>query len=545
MASTSSLSNSIAAELLSNMTKYGYKNMVPYINEGDAVGLETFKSLKLGQLFAVDTSRTCKNGRANPSHLFEIFGHFSGHEAMEVREVLLEHIARNLDFHVKCSIVCLEMRNTSFSNWVDRLADGRMYCDELGLLSLSALYRRHTLVVMANKLWSTIEHPTPVNLLELLNECSVKLIYLGQLRFRELKTHPRRPPRPIPIKSSTKKSTAEPAGQTTASTDTKAPTIVENSVTKGNALPVQTDNDDPHVETRNTLVSVTDTGHVETKLPDNSSGHVETLVPVMSTGHVETNPPVHSAGYVEMVSNDAEQVETSPARHVVMTDNPPCTIEKAVTQHLAGQKMDAEKTQEEKENTIPVTVLTNATAKNSPVHSLKGRTCTLKLKAISQLDIDVWCNKVTNYHRFNPLKPVEPPQNTEEDTGYSLRKCKSKADITGISIRTKNSVDYTPMMESGAEDEDDAPPRKQNKIWPHPAGPSQMVLRAHETINKNNKTKDFHTKPVTARPPRNEANKNSDGNENKQNLTNAKMNLWKQTKRPKLEQKMWKQMKRL
>ena len=171
-----------------------------------------------------------------------------------------------------------------------------------------------------------------------------------------------------------------------------------------------------------------------------------------------------------------------------------------MTQHPTGQKTDAEKTQEEKENTIPVAVPTNATVKNLPIHSLKGRTCTLKLKAISQLDIDVWCNKVTNYHRLNPLKTVELPQNMDEDTGYSLRKHKSKADITGISLRTKNSVDYTPMMESGAEDEDDAPPRKQNKIRPHPAGPSQMVLRAHETINKNNKTKDFHTKPVTARP---------------------------------------------
>ena len=95
--------------------------------------------------------------------------------------------------------------------------------------------------------------------------------------------------------------------------DTKAPISIENSVTKGNASPVQTDNDDPHVETSNTLVPVTDTGHVETKLPDNSSGHVETPVPVTSTGDVETNSPVYSAGHVETASNDAELVETSPA----------------------------------------------------------------------------------------------------------------------------------------------------------------------------------------------------------------------------------------
>ena len=136
--------------------------MVPHINEHDAVGLETFKTSKLGQLFAVDTSRTYKNGRVNPGHLFEIFGNFSGHDVMEVRELMLEHIAKNLEFHASRSIVCLEMRNTRFTNWVDRIADGRMYCDELGLLSLSALYRRHTLVVTTNKLWSTIEHPTPV-----------------------------------------------------------------------------------------------------------------------------------------------------------------------------------------------------------------------------------------------------------------------------------------------------------------------------------------------------------------------------------------------
>ena len=49
-----------------------------------------------------------------------------------------------------------------------------------------------------------------------------------------------------------------------------------------------------------------------------------------------------------------------------------------------------------------------------------------------------------------------------------------------------------------------------------------MVLRAHETIKKNNKTKEFHTKPVTAGPRRNEVNKNSEDEENNQNFTNVK-----------------------
>ena len=109
MASTSSLSNSKAAELLSNIMKYGYKKMVPYINECDAVGLDTFKTSKLSQYFTVDTSCEYKNGKVNPSHLFELFRSFSGHEAIEVHEVLLEHIARNLNFHLECGMVYLEM----------------------------------------------------------------------------------------------------------------------------------------------------------------------------------------------------------------------------------------------------------------------------------------------------------------------------------------------------------------------------------------------------------------------------------------------------
>ena len=73
-----------------------------------------------------------------------------------------------------------------------------MYCDELGILSLSHMFRHHTLVVTVNKMWSTIEHSSLLNLLELLNECSIKLIYLGQLCFGKLKPRPTRPPQPLP-----------------------------------------------------------------------------------------------------------------------------------------------------------------------------------------------------------------------------------------------------------------------------------------------------------------------------------------------------------
>ena len=45
--------------------------------------------------------------------------------------------------------------------------------------------------------------------------------------------------------------------------------------------------------------------------------------------------------------------------------------------------------------------------------------------------------------------------NLNLNSGYTLWKCKSKADITSISLRTKGNMDYTAMMQSDAEDEDD------------------------------------------------------------------------------------------
>ena len=187
MVTPSTASTSIAGELLANDSPYRYKEMLPFIHENDAVRVETYKNSKLSEYFRVDTSRAFKNGRANPQHLFELFGEFSSHEPNNMRILMLKSIAKNLRFHQRRSLVILEMRNTNFDVWVDQMGNNHRYCDELGLLTLCSLYHRHAMVLMANKLWSTIEHNQPLNLLELLNECSVKLVYLIHLRFGELK----------------------------------------------------------------------------------------------------------------------------------------------------------------------------------------------------------------------------------------------------------------------------------------------------------------------------------------------------------------------
>ena len=46
---------SMAEELLACVSGFGYKQMVPFINERDAISLDTFKTTKCAECFMIDT----------------------------------------------------------------------------------------------------------------------------------------------------------------------------------------------------------------------------------------------------------------------------------------------------------------------------------------------------------------------------------------------------------------------------------------------------------------------------------------------------------
>ena len=52
---------------------------------------------------------------------------------------------------------------------------------------------------------------------------------------------------------------------------------------------------------------------------------------------------------------------------------------------------------------------------------LLAKTAKLILKLLNDLEIDMWCNKTSYYHRFVP--PIDS-SGSSNDTGYSLQYCK-------------------------------------------------------------------------------------------------------------------------
>ena len=83
-----------------------YKTNVAKINECDAVTPENFKNSRWANYFTVDSLNIMKNGQANPNHVFDIFGSFSGHTGTEVQVNLLKHIASEMNFYERRSAVC-------------------------------------------------------------------------------------------------------------------------------------------------------------------------------------------------------------------------------------------------------------------------------------------------------------------------------------------------------------------------------------------------------------------------------------------------------
>ena len=185
--------SSLAAELLHKISPMPYKTYVAKINECDAVMPDNFKNSRWANYFTVDSSNVVKNGCANPNHVFDTFGSFSRHTGTEVRVKLLENIAANMPFYERRSAVCLQMRSMNLETWVKTIANEFVYCDKLGLMGLCYMYHRHCVVLTQNKLWSTVQADKPLNLLDLLNICSVCLIYLGNLCFGVLTWRPRLP----------------------------------------------------------------------------------------------------------------------------------------------------------------------------------------------------------------------------------------------------------------------------------------------------------------------------------------------------------------
>ena len=406
----------------------------------DAVTSDNFKNSRWANYFTVDSSNIVRNGHANPNHVFETFGSFSGHTGTEVQVKLLENIAANMSFYERRSAVCLQMRSMNLETWVETIANELVYCDELGLMGLCYMYQRHCVVLTQNKLWSTVQADKPLNLLDLLNICSIRLIYLGNLHFGVLTWRPH-----LPKKVATKSPgfniieeyTLDEANVTADATKDKGNSVNQN-LHPGNVETPSLDCEpttSSGVKVETAMLSKTDA----TNLPKadthyTPTGDDRTSSPLQC---VETGSGTKSQMCAQSASIEKKNIELESSTTQSHSTLPVETRSEKPTSGLDPEHPD---------------VITNASQNNTKIKDQVSAkwsvTCpedsllllqypwkcelNVKLDRIQPLEIDIWSNKVSDYHVLTKSKEVTPIISEVKGYGLCARPIKTEPPVDDL-----------------------------------------------------------------------------------------------------------------
>ena len=413
-----------------------------------------------------------KNGCANPNHVFDIFGSFSGHTGIEVHVKLLENIAANMSFYERRSTVGLQMRSMNLETWVETITNKLIYCGELCLMGLCYMYHRHCVVLTQNKLWSTVQADKPLNLLDLLNTCSVPLIYLGNLRFSVLTWRPH-----LRKKVATKSPGFNIIEEYTLDESNTAASDIQGSMKPDDgtchAGNVETTSLEytPNTPTVTKAESATALKSVTATMSKLSSqctpvGDHETSSPIESkeTG-IDTKLPESA----ELLSTRADNIESKPPTKQPQSALHVATVNEDISSRLnldESLPKNAVHCTSEIKKEVPTKRLVTC-PEDSLVLLQYPWKCELnvKLDRIQPTEIDIWSNKVGEYHVFNTSKEVTPI--ISEVKGYGLR---------------KRPIKVEPQMDDLNEDNTD-----------------QLIDQAQALIDT---AKKFITKPVGRKQPR-------------------------------------------
>ena len=202
--------SNIADELMSSVIQSNYCEYVQCLSERDAVNIQTFQYTPMGKNYWIDLRRCFINSKPNQNHVLELFGEFSGFEPSELRQraVTILSSETEIPYWSHAGSVLLGLNFMSYSDWLKYMSEDSSPCDELMLYVLNRIHCRHTVVFTSNRIWTTVQADNKLTEEDLLSICDLRLVYLGNKIFGELKKLPMcTPPPPQVLQSTSKKST--------------------------------------------------------------------------------------------------------------------------------------------------------------------------------------------------------------------------------------------------------------------------------------------------------------------------------------------------
>ena len=305
----------MAFELMNLVSPYNYTRNLVHLNKNDILDQPAFDKMELSAKYWLDLRHCYRYGKKNPQQLFEIFGYFNSEEPEDVQSNICTRIKMEMELYAKVGTVHLLFIDSDIAKWLKAMKNNRNYGDPLMLYTLSRTFQRHSVVLCANRAWSTVGTDDPIDSDRLLEICHVKLVYIGHNMFGELR-----------------EKSVLPVSSYPAIKDTTCVTVLATNKTIADInvclKPPTVDEEDPVLDTHDyddsPELSVLDDYSEDTiiyPLPVNSDNMLES--PLLNINNT-TNSPIGTGYYTRLDENSERDLERD--YKVQITDSSPDNI---------------------------------------------------------------------------------------------------------------------------------------------------------------------------------------------------------------------------
>ena len=177
-------------ELMNMISQHNYVDIISQLTLRDVFPQRTYPLTPLSQIYWMDTRKCYQQKRKNPTQLLDIFGALSEEEPENIRSDMISRIKHECNYYEHVGHDHLKRIGLNIHQWLSLMESPSIFGDELMLFALARTFHRHVVVFTRNWCWSTIGSDKYISGDRLLEICDMKLLYIGQHMFAELKPKP-------------------------------------------------------------------------------------------------------------------------------------------------------------------------------------------------------------------------------------------------------------------------------------------------------------------------------------------------------------------
>ena len=185
-----SSSSSIALEIMNMISPHNYVDQVSHITQRDVFPQHTYPLMPLSEIYWLDTRKCYRQKRKNLTQLFKVFGALNNEDPETIRSDMISRIKHECNYYKHVDRDHLKRIGLNINQWLNLMESSSVFADELMLFALARTFKVHVVVFTRNRCWSMIGSDDYISGDRLLEICDVKLLYVGQHMFAELRPKP-------------------------------------------------------------------------------------------------------------------------------------------------------------------------------------------------------------------------------------------------------------------------------------------------------------------------------------------------------------------